>query len=58
MDKTTYENLKIDFKNLTGKNADDNLEAYLNYLVLLSNMDLKDYLKEIRFDVNTITKKV
>ena len=47
MDKTTYENLKIDFKNLTGKNADDNLEAYFNYLVMLSNLDIKDYLKAI-----------
>ena len=57
MDKTNYENLKIDFKNLTGKNADDNLEAYINYLVLLSNLDMKMYLTEIRIDVNTIMKK-
>jgi len=32
MDKTTYENLKVDFKNLTGKNADDNLVIYFPYI--------------------------
>lgn len=58
MNKTDYENHKSDFKFLTSKNADDNLDAFFNYLVMLSNMDVKMYLKEIRLDLNTLMKRV
>lgn len=58
MNKTDYENRKSDFKHLTGKNADDNLDAFFNYLVMFSNIDVKMYLREIRLDVNTLMKRV
>lgn len=58
MNKVDYENHKLDFRVLTGKDADDNLNAFFNYLVMLTNLDLKEYLKSIRLEVIDINKKV
>ncbi|MCZ8168196.1 MAG: hypothetical protein ACK5RV_12710 [Flavobacterium sp.] len=52
MDKITYENHKADFKHLTGKSAEENLEAFFSYLVMLSNIDINDKLKAIYTKLN------
>jgi len=48
MDKKTFDGNKIGFFNLTGKEADDNLEAYFSYLNLLITLDNRDRLDAIR----------
>lgn len=50
MDKSSYDFLKVKFFNLTGKNAEDNLEAFFNYVNVLNLMDIKDTLKIIRLN--------
>lgn len=52
----TEEHFKIhknSFFNLTGKNADDNLEAFFGYITVLSNMDINDKLKLIYEKLNS-----
>jgi len=47
MDSTSFNIHKNNFFSLTGKNAEDNLEAFFGYLTLISNMDINDKLKLI-----------
>ncbi len=47
MDKKTFEHFKKEFYELTGKTADDNLEAFFAYLNLLATMDVNDKLQTI-----------
>jgi hypothetical protein len=48
MDKKTFDGNKAGFFNLTGKEADQNLEAYISYLNLLITLDIRDRLDVIR----------
>ena len=57
MEKSNYEKLKADFKTLTGKIADDNFEAFSNYLVFVSNVDNKAIIIEIRDKLDKIIGK-
>lgn len=47
MDKKAFEHFKKEFYDLTGKTADDNLEAFIAYLNLLATMDVNDKLQTI-----------
>lgn len=45
-----FENYKSQFEALTGKKANDNLEAYFTFLNTLVLLDIKDNIKVIRFN--------
>lgn len=47
MDKKTFDSHKTIFENLTGKNANDNLQSFFSYLNLLVSMDIKDRLSTL-----------
>lgn len=48
MDQTTYYNLKGVYFSLTGKNADDDLSAFFNYINMLQMKDIKDRMTDIK----------
>ncbi len=56
MDEITFHNRKIDFKKLTGKDADDNLAAFFSYLIMLNQSDIKAQLEHIKSNLKTLSR--
>jgi hypothetical protein len=54
MNHSTYYNLKQLFLNLTGKNADDNLEAFFSYVNTLNLLDIKERIDDLRARIANI----
>jgi hypothetical protein len=50
MEQKEYQYLKDQFLQLTGKQAEDNLEAFFSYTNTMLLMDMKDLLKIIRLN--------
>ena len=58
MSKEQFDKYKIDFYNLTGKEAANDLAAYFNYLQMMNQFDIKDKLnhihqKLVEIEINT-----
>lgn len=58
MNQATYYNLKQLFLNLTGKNADDNLEAFFSYVNTLNLLDIKERIDDLRTRIATIENSI
>ncbi|WP_300667052.1 hypothetical protein [Fluviicola sp.] len=46
-----YSDLKFRFEELTGKNAEDNLEAFFSFVNTMVLMDMQDIMKIIRLNL-------
>lgn len=53
-----YSHLKDQFFNLTGKKAEDNLEAFFSYTSTIVLMDMKDILKVVRANLPNPNPKI
>ncbi len=50
MTPQNFQYFKDQYKNLTGKNADDDLSAFFSYMNMLTLMDMNDKLQIIRLN--------
>lgn len=56
MNELTYIQHKANFQNLTGQNADQNLDAFFSYINMLNMNEIKDLLKDLRIMIKNVEK--